>query len=321
MKVKGRCSQPGCLAPDGVCNEGYELNECPNFAAITKNSKTAVGERKNGADSLVNWTGRSLGLDDLAAVTARNQPRVVGVVGPSDAGKTTILGMLYNFLHQGWVIGGWRFAGSLSVEGWQNIFGYMQWNKGLPPGFPPHTEANTGRGSGLLHLAFRGGTEDRLKDYLLTDAPGEWFKRWALNADAEDAEGARWIAQYGDAFVFVIDCKALAGEERGQARVSYDRLINRLGDELNGRPLAVVWSKIDYEIDERIREAIWRQLDKVLPGYTEFRVSVKQEAGANRPTIAEFAGLFEWMLTARRTTKPIMPPERAGDDLMLAFRG
>ncbi|HLM59761.1 MAG TPA: hypothetical protein VK308_03045, partial [Pyrinomonadaceae bacterium] len=242
MKVKGRCSQADCLAPDGVCNEGHDLEECPNFsAAAAKSDKNAVGgnsstksanEKNNDSaaatagsqrkDSPVNWTGRTLGLEDLTAVTSRNQPRVVGIIGPSEAGKTTILGMLYNFLHQGRAIGAFRFAGSFSIEGWQNIFGYMQWDKGLPPRFPPHTEATSGRGSGLLHLAFRGGAEDCLKDYLLTDAPGEWFKRWALNSAAEDAEGARWIARGADAFVLVIDCKALTGDERGQARSSYD---------------------------------------------------------------------------------------------------
>lgn len=319
-KINGCCSLPDCMAPDEVCNLGHQFDECPNFSHAAKNSRSEAKQPEQ--EPLLDWTGRSLGLKVLSPVTARNTRRVIGVLGLSDAGKTTLLGMLYGFVYQGQDIGGNHFAGSLTLESWEDIAVFMKWRGTTPPGFPPHTTSANEREPGLLHLAFRRGG-GQARDYLLSDAPGEWFKRWALSADAADAEGARWLSRHADTLVLLIDCEALSGENRGANRGIYDRLINRLNDERNGRPLAVVWSKADYAADGQIAALIKNRLDRVFGDYEEFRVSVKKDAEQNSPTVEEFARLFAWMLesASRPPQFKFAPPPLADGDLMLSFRG
>jgi hypothetical protein len=319
-KINGSCSLPDCEAPDEECNLGHQIKECQNFSQAANNSRAEA--KQNEQKPMLDWTGRSLGLKDLSSVAVRNTGRVIGILGLSDAGKTTLLGMLYGFVYQGRAIGNNRFTGSLTLETWEDIAGFMKWRGTTPPGFPPHTTSANERVPGLLHLAFRRGVENA-RDFLFSDAPGEWFKRWALNADAADAEGARWLARHADALVLLIDCEALSGENRGANRAIYDRLINRLNDNREGRPLAVVWSKADCAEDEQIAAVIKKRLDRVFGDYEEFHVSVKKDSEQNSPTIEEFARLFAWMLES--TTQPsqfsFAPPPRVGDDLMLSFRG
>jgi hypothetical protein len=89
---------------------------------------------------------------------------------------------------------------------------------------------------------------------LFTDVPGEWYARWAFDADA--APGVSWIVQHADSFLLFADSNALAGPRRGEARARYDALARRVAAVARGRAVLPVRSKADLEISGDISRFI-----------------------------------------------------------------
>ena len=260
------------------------------------------------------WSGSALGLADLGFLAGRSKPVVLAIMGPQNAGKTTMLAAWYLLLGRG---SGpddeLRFSGSYSLAGWEGVASFLRWKPGsIPPTFPPHTSSRSGRMPGLLHLAFKRRDNDRHRDYVMTDAPGEWFRKWAVKRDAPDAEGARWAAEHADAFLLVADREALSGPEMGVARTGIRLLARRLADELRGRPVALVWTKTDISIPEDTRNAVRSTVLKAMPNAVEFAVSIKSDA-AGTGTGQGLLDLLRWALNVRRPT--VRLPEPAGDSL------
>ena len=229
------------------------------------------------------WSGSALGLVDLANLVPRGRPIVIGVVGAHDSGKTTLLTGSYLQLLRGRTLGNAHFAGSRSLGAWESLAAWMRFDDAArPPSFPPHTPRGTTRVPGLLHLALRGHAGEH-RDLLLTDAPGEWFTRWATREQAPDAAGARWVAQHADAFLVLADCQRLVGPERGAARQVVRELIERLGHRAGHRPTVLVWSKDDYQPLGAAREAIRAALRESLPHATEASTSASRPASLLSP--------------------------------------
>ncbi|TDB89805.1 hypothetical protein E1266_29110 [Actinomadura sp. 7K534] len=209
-----------------------------------------------------------------------------------------------------------RFAGSLSLEGWEAVAGSLRWSPGQLPGFPPHTTSRSGRAPGLLHLSFWDAAHERSTDFLFTDAPGEWFQRWAMNRDAPEAEGARWIAEHADVLLLIADRDALAGEHRGAARGALQRLGRRLAAECWERPVALVWTKSDVEIVPEMENSIRRSVRDLMPHATEFSVSVLSEVASAG---SDWIDLMNWILTSRRPTGELPPPAAFRDDPLFLY--
>jgi hypothetical protein len=107
-----------------------------------------------------------------------------------------------------------------------------------------------------LHLALRE-TSGLLSDVLFTDAPGEWFTRWASNSESPDTEGARWVADHSDVFlVFVDSARFNTTTKLGAARSAYYSLIERVGGVAGRRPVLMVRSKSDVEISKARAESM-----------------------------------------------------------------
>jgi hypothetical protein len=130
----------------------------------------------------------------------------------------------------------------------------------------------------MLHVAYRTRSTGIVTDYAFVDAPGEWYQRWSINEKAPNAEGARWIATNADLFLVLADSDALSGENRGEARQALQHILDRLGSVLNGRPLALVWSKADKSPSSDIKKSIRDATQLANPAYSEFEVSVYPES-------------------------------------------
>ena len=151
---------------------------------------------------------------------------------------------------------------------------------------------------------------------MLTDAPGEWFRNWAVNRDAPDSEGARWAAEHADVFLLAADREALAGRERGAARTDIQLLARRLADGLRGRPVALVWTKADTPIPEDTKKAVRSAVLRAVPRATEFAVSIM--SGPDRTGTGQgLVELLHWVLHVRRPALRL--PEPAGDNLGALF--
>jgi hypothetical protein len=197
------------------------------------------------------------------------------------------------------------------------VAGALRWSPGYPPAFPPHTSSRGGRAPGLLHIAFRQGA-NRIKDYVLTDAPGEWFTKWAVNRDAAEGAGAKWIAQNADVFLLVADREALAGPNMGSARGGLQLLARRLAAEREDRPVALVWSKADVAVAAEMESAVRRTVTEQMPDAIEFSVSVKsasQDSGSGSGLLE----LLDWTLSGRRARTRLADHDRSSVDPPFLF--
>jgi hypothetical protein len=245
--------------------------------------------------SSIPWTGNSLGTSDAPFVTARSNAYLIALIGPANAGKTTILSSFYLQIGRGKKIANHQFNGSYTLIAWENIAHNLRWESGNPPSFPAHTTSGSGRNPGLLHLAFRY-SDDKCKDLMFADAPGEWFSAWMTDKDALEATPAQWIVKHADMFLLVVDSEALSGSNRGATRTHYRQLIQRLAAERCGRPSAIVWSKADITVPTDIKKAIEERLNSEMRDAPQFIVSID----AKGQSMDQFVKLLEWILIQQR---------------------
>jgi hypothetical protein len=295
------CSKSGCSAPDVTCTLGEtKLEDCEHWVASTQQGEVATEEQNAASASdeyRFPWTGNVLGRDDLAYIAGSSKCRLVTMAGPAEAGKTSLLAAFYLLTARGITPDGVTFAGSLTLEGWENIACNLRWKSGNGPSFPPHTSSGNGRWPGLLHMTLKAGVHSC--EFLAADAPGEWFSEWATSKNSTQADGANWLAQCSDVILVIADSQALSGAQRGIARKGLVDLIHRIGAEAKSRPVALVWAKCDVQVDAGMVETIKEAANKSLSGYAEFAVSMhptEDAAGQNKGQgILE---LLDWILKA-----------------------
>ncbi|SFB21424.1 hypothetical protein SAMN04515620_12660 [Collimonas sp. OK607] len=306
--MSGHCSQAACIAPDEVgCLVGEASPHlCKHWQKKAEAETTGtVGLVEEGAR--LPWTGNALGSMDIGFLAGKARTRLVGLFGAAESGKTSLLGAWYLLLGRDICPEGMSFAGSLTLEGWENIAGSLRWNSMHGPTFPPHTSSGTGRHPGLLHLDLN--VHEVRRDILFADAPGEWFSRWAVRRDAEDASGALWLSDASDVLVVVADSDALAGPRLGVARTNLVSLLRRVGAERRDRPVALVWTKGDVKVDDQMRQAVTQAADLALGSYRTFSVSMHSTPGQEAHNRGQgLIELFEWALTV-----PEMPFHRLAE--------
>ena len=174
------CPRESCW-PDVGCSLGHlDLSKCPSMKAAPRTKR----EDRPPSDAVaMPWSGGALGLADLGFVAGRSKPIVLAIMGPQNAGKTTTAGCLVSVARTR-LPDRTMSCGSPAptrLPGWEAVASFLRWKPGsIPPIFPPHTSSRSGRMPGLLHLAFKRRDNDHHRDYVMTDAPGEWFRKWAV---------------------------------------------------------------------------------------------------------------------------------------------
>jgi hypothetical protein len=301
------CPRANCFAPDTGCILG--LDDCEFFTRANAEMEAVQVEQSTSA---LPWSGLALGSADLAAIAALGETRVVGLVGASDAGKTTTLAAAHLARRRSGYEGFGAFAGSYTLMGWHQITRHLQWAP-WGQGFPPHTELSGRRTPALLHLALT--IEDQAPRHIFyTDVPGEWYARWAFDSDAQP--GVNWIVDHADAFILFADCNALAGKHRGVARAHYDALARRLATVAVGRRVVPALSKADIEIAPEMTRFI-TALNEELFDTDTLNVSAFNANGRSLVEVIDraTAAAIEW------SPRPEVPSPQPGEDALLAYPG
>jgi Double-GTPase 2 len=287
---------------------------CPAWKRVSKGADAAPSDSDQ---MLLPWSGLAMGEADLNFVSGKIKPITVGIVGPESAGKTTILGAFYLLLGRGVLTSGTNsFSNSFTLAGWEAVATCLRWKPGQSPSFPPHTPSGAARAPGMLHLGFRR-EDGAMRDLLFADAPGEWFQKWAINEQASEAEGARWIARHADVTLLIADRQALAGPKMGAARNDFQLLAQRAVAEARGRRLALVWTKGDVDVvpamEAQIRKAVVSNSSSV----PEFTVSVYPRGEID--AAEGFRELFGWILCTKREGVDLPITEVSGYDSLFRF--
>jgi hypothetical protein len=310
------CGVETCFVPDATCALGHlNTRECPALMSSEQQANTVT---QTGDEIMLPWSGATLGLVDVGFVTGCGRATVVGIIGPEDAGKTTLLAAWYLLASRGITTRQTRvFAGSFTLPGWEAVASRMRWAPGSSPQFPPHTSSRLGRGQGLLHIAFR--EDDLVRDYLFTDAPGRWFQRWAVNENAAEAEGARWMSEHVDIFLLVADCKALSGNDRGSARATLQMLARRISAARRDRPIILVWAKSDVEISQDIEKTVREAVHSQIPDVEEFHTSVLSQDNQREGEGLGLTALLDRVLQLRRRKQRLPHPGVDSFDPLFLF--
>lgn len=306
------CVHKGCHAPAMTCARGEELEDCPHWqksAAAADSLVTSEDDEATERQLRFPWTGNAMGPADLPYLAGASKIKLLTLAGPSDAGKTSLLASFYLLIARGIRPSGVEFAGSVTLEGWENIAGSLRWSATSGPTFPPHTSSGSGRYPGMLHLSLN--TPQARCELAAADAPGEWFSTWATNQANTQAEGARWLSARTDVFLVIADSQALAGPGRGEARVALVNLLRRIGTEAAGRPVALVWTKCDVEVPAEMQTRIKEAAQRSLKAFDEFRVSMFPLQGEETRNRGQgIVELLQWILNS----KPATPAQTAHDD-------
>ncbi len=314
--MKFKCSHDSCF-PDTTCALGHTNRaDCEHWAGETQPSdedQSSAVQDAPESTSDIPWNGYVMGTSDLAILGGRGRPAVVGLIGPPDSGKTSLLAYLYMWLLEHGTVAGWSFAGSWTLGGWESVVQYSRWTSEPPPSFPPHT-SSAGRHPGILHLALRSQSTGRLRDVLLTDAPGEWFSQWARVPGSTASEGARWVIEKADALLLLVDTGALAdGGKLPSTRRATRDLMERVGAQASCTT-AVVWTKDDIEVTETVAATIENASSEFLSSARSMRTTIE--------TPQTIEACFGWAIDAatRRSPLEIGAEPRLSNDPFLALR-
>lgn len=113
------CSNADCsLASNGKCVEGYEIEECPHVGKISIDDiPEAEGpdvEVLQPEPTIALTSGEALDRGKASILQRRRVSRSVGLIGPNDSGKTSLIAGLYDLLQEG-PVSDRGFAGSTTL--------------------------------------------------------------------------------------------------------------------------------------------------------------------------------------------------------------
>jgi hypothetical protein len=318
--MTGVCKLPECGAPGVRCHLDHDdYTQCPNFVAEATENKTKKEKSTEQKKSSLGWSGQAFTIDDLALISSRTSPVLIGIVGKADAGKTTFLAMLYTLLLSGKKLKEYNFVGTKTILGWDALYNRLQFKKGNVA-FPLPTPVSSNR---LYHFALRND-EQLLKDVLFADASGEVFTSWSVNRNEELAENARWIYANSNAFMLFIDCEALLNDKNA-AKKEVLLIARQLTHDLKNRPVIAVWSKSDKknEVLPNIKDTLKNELEVLFSNYKEIEISNFLEPGPDELVHINNLAAVDWIL--EKVMLPSAPDltleEIVSDDLFINYKG
>jgi len=274
-----RCTNPDCTLPEGgrcarLAEFPEPLADCPDLAREARTSPEAE-------TTTAPWSGRHLDTTEADRLLWSTPARLIGVLGPYNAGKTCLMTSFFLQLASG-QRGPfpYRFASSRTLHGFRELVDRAsQWSGQEDEDIVIHTTvgADTTRARHFLHLGLRpvNDHDDRHIDLLLSDLPGEWVKGWTGYADSM-AEARMAFVSRCDAFIILADADALLKQGGSKVDDETSLLIRRIAEstsEVSPRPpLAIVLSKFDRIIqsalppppEKRVERSEWGPLAKRL---------------------------------------------------------
>jgi hypothetical protein len=196
-----QCGNPDCkIAQTGKCVEGLALDKCPHFGKLPQTRVAAgiVGEESHGIGLP---SGDLLDVENACRVLRRGASRVIAVVGPKEAGKTTLIASIFELFLRG-AVGPFRFSGSRTLYAFERD---CHPSRAVSQNVVPKTERTRLTDVRFYHLATRKHGEP-VVDMLLADRSGEDYR-----SAADDLSGASGFVEIGraDVVTFLVDGRQL----------------------------------------------------------------------------------------------------------------
>jgi hypothetical protein len=265
------CTNADCnLASDGKCVEGYEAGECPHIERL---SLEDIPEAEEFSPALVQpeptialASGEALDHDDASVLQRKNLSRAIGLIGPNDAGKTSLIAGLFELFQMG-ASPKARFAGSSTLIGFERVCHLARVASKISA---PHTE-RTSRGGEptFFHLDVHQ-EETGIISLFISDRSGEDYI--AANDQISQADQFFELRR-ADCITLLVNGAQLADSKlRHEVKASTPQIIEALmeaGAIRQGCRLAIVLTKKDSVIASKDRQRIERDFEGLVASILE----------------------------------------------------
>lgn len=116
------CTNPDCrVSETGKCVEGFETAVCPHFgqtpSRVTKD-ETTPAVSKAFEERVRLPSASTLTIADAAKLLRAGDVRIIAIIGPKDAGKTSLIASLYDLFQEG-PVSGVEFARSRTLHAFE----------------------------------------------------------------------------------------------------------------------------------------------------------------------------------------------------------
>jgi len=259
------CKNNDCnVAVDGKCVEGYQLDECPHVERISVDDIEEVMEApapQEQAAVLNLALGDALDRAEASALQCRRLSRAIGIIGPNDSGKTSLLASVYDLL-QGGPVSGVGFAGSSTLIGFEKI---CHDARAASRRIEPHTErTSAGADATFFHLDLReDGTE--VISLFFGDRSGEDY---LAAADDLSRAGEFFELRRADVVTLLVNGEHLVStEHRHEAKAVTPQIVDALVEAGAFRPgcrLAIVLTKEDSVRSSANCDRAHREFDEMV---------------------------------------------------------
>ena len=270
------CGNPDCkVGQTRKCVEGLPFEQCPHFGKPPQ-PKTAPGALVEEPHGILLPSGDLLTVEDASRVLRRGASRVIAIVGPNEAGKTTLIASIFELFLRG-PIGPFHFSGSRTLYAFERA---CHPSRAVSQNVVPETERTILNDVHFYHLATRKD-DGQPVDMLLADRGGEDYR-----ASADDPSSASGFVEIGraDTITFLVDGRLLVDATTRSSTISEVLAIAQAlidGDAVADRPrIAIVLTKSD----EIARSAhCGRALRDFAILVTRFRTRFREQFGEIRP--------------------------------------
>lgn len=302
------CANPDCrIGETGKCVEGMETDKCPHFGRAPQEATKTADQVSNGIGLPA---GGTLSIADASKLLRAGEGRVIAVVGPSDAGKTSLIASLYDLFQDG-PIAGVEFSGSLSLHELEHV---CHDARAASRRGTPHIN-RTPRGEvKFYHLEVAGGAAGNRLALALGDRAGEEY-RSAID-DISVVTGFAEIAR-ADSLTLLVDGERLLDVgARHNLRSNLTLMLQAMieGGAISGRPrLAIVLTKFDlvqHSADQERIEVDFARLvanvGRTFAGDFSIVQSFRVAASPKSDVVRRGAGVAE-LLTFWLEAAPVAP--------------
>lgn len=314
--TKNICANPDCrVAEDGKCVEGFELGTCPHYGhAATDNGHVDIELDALTAHDCIGLPGSdTLTLDQTAGLLRASATRIIAIIGPSDAGKTSLIANLYDLFQEG-PVAGVGFARSQTLHAFEQA---CHDARAASRRCVPHINRTPLGEVRFYHLHLGGGAAGDGFALALGDRAGEQYRGAA--DDISVASSLHEISR-ADSLTFLVDGERLLDTgARHNMRSEIKKILQALiegGAVSVGQRLGIVLTKMDLILasPDRIRaehdfEVLLTNLQQLFGTTFSTIEAFKVAASPKTDDVHRGLGIAEvlsfWLKPAEPTSTPI----------------
>lgn len=241
------CSNPECrVGETGKCIEGLDFAACQNYGkAVVEPEKIESDnvEDESRANTVTLSSAAKLSVLEANRLLRQHECKVIAVIGPHDAGKTSLIASIFDLFQEG-PVGSIEFASSSTLHAFEQACHYARCTSERTT---PDSERTTlGEGIKFYHLGVRGQSVPDGMALIIGDRAGETYREATDNLDEayEFCEVNR-----ADTITILVDGERLLDiAARHEVRNDIELIVQALVEAkvvLHNPKVALVLTKID----------------------------------------------------------------------------